>query len=115
MAEGLGVVNGIGNTLFELMAYDDSAQPVTTTLADYLLPTISEVPSIKVELVEFPSTKNPFGVKVIGEAGTVPAAGAIVSGIEDALHGYGITIGETPITPARLAELIRASSSVAHK
>jgi carbon-monoxide dehydrogenase large subunit len=114
MAEGQihgGVVHGIGNTLFEWMAYDDSAQPVTTTLADYLLPTVSEVPPIKVELVEFPSTKNPLGVKGIGEAGTVPAAGAIVSGIEDALHDYGITIEEIPITPARLAELIRASSA----
>src|SRR5262249_26132571 len=59
--------------------------------------------------------KNPFGVKGIGEAGTVPAAGAIVSGMEDALHDYGITIGEIPITPARLAELIRASSSAARK
>jgi aerobic carbon-monoxide dehydrogenase large subunit len=82
---------------------------VTTTLADYLLPTVSEVPPIKVELVEFPSTKNPM--KGIGEAGTVPAAGVIVSGIDDALHDCGITIAEIPITPARLAELIRASSA----
>ena len=71
----------------------------------------SEVPPIKVELVEFPSTKNPLGVKGIGEVGTVPAAGAIVGGIKDALHDYGITIAEIPITPARLAELIRASSA----
>jgi len=43
MAEGQihgGIVHGIGNTLFEWMAYDDSPQPVTTTLADYLLPTV---------------------------------------------------------------------------
>ena len=39
------------------------------------------------------------------------AAGATASGIEDALRDYGITIREIPITPARLAELIRASSA----
>jgi aerobic carbon-monoxide dehydrogenase large subunit len=113
MAEGQihgGVVHGIGNTLLEWMAYDEDAQPITTTLADYLLPSLSEVPRIEVELVEYPSTKNPLGVKGIGEAGTVPAAGAIVSGIEDALREYGITIGEIPITPARLFNLIRASA-----
>jgi carbon-monoxide dehydrogenase large subunit len=117
MAEGQihgGVVHGIGNALFEWMGYDDNAQPFTTTFADYLLPTASEVPPIKVELVEYPSTKNPLGVKGIGEAGTVPAAAAIVSGIEDALRDYRITIGEIPITPARLFELIRVSSA-AHK
>ena len=33
-----GVVSGIGNALFERMAYDENAQPVTTNLGEYLLP-----------------------------------------------------------------------------
>jgi aerobic carbon-monoxide dehydrogenase large subunit len=112
MAEGQihgGVVHGIGNALFEWMGYDANAQPLTMTLADYLLPAASEIPSLDVGLAEFPSTKNPLGVKGIGESGTVPAAAAIVSGIEDALRDFAIRIEETPVTPARLFALIKSA------
>jgi aerobic carbon-monoxide dehydrogenase large subunit len=105
-----GVVHGIGNALFEWMGYDGNAQPLTMTLAEYLLPTAAEIPSIDVQLVEYPSTKNPLGVKGIGESGTVPAAAAIVSAIEDALRDYRIRIEEIPVVPARLFELIHKSS-----
>jgi carbon-monoxide dehydrogenase large subunit len=109
-----GVVHGIGNALFEWMGYDSNAQPFTMTLAEYLLPTAPEIPPIRVELAEYPSTKNPLGVKGIGESGTVPAAAAVISGIEDALRDYQITIQEAPISPARLFELI-AGSPVARR
>ena len=101
-----GVVHGIGNALFEWMGYDVNAQPLTMTLADYLLPTAPDISPLDVHLVEFPSTKNPLGVKGIGESGTVPAAAAIVSGIEDALREYDIRVKEVPVTPAHLFALI---------
>ncbi len=104
-----GTVHGIGNALFEWMGFDHNAQPLTTNFADYLLPAAPEIPPIDVHLVEYPSTKNPLGVKGIGESGTVPAAAAIISGIEDALSEYDVRINETPISPMRLFELIQAS------
>jgi carbon-monoxide dehydrogenase large subunit len=104
-----GVVHGIGNALFEWMGFDDNAQPLTTNFADYLLPAAVEMPLLDVRLAEYPSTKNPLGVKGIGESGTVPAAAAVISGIEDALSDYDLRINEAPISPARLFELIRAS------
>jgi carbon-monoxide dehydrogenase large subunit len=106
-----GVVHGIGNSLFEWMGYDDNAQPLTTNFADYLLPSAPEIPPIDVRLVEYPSTKNPLGVKGIGESGTVPAASAMISGIEDALSSYGVRIHEAPISPHRLFQLIQAASA----
>ncbi len=106
-----GVVHGIGNALFEWMGYDGNAQPVTMTLADYLLPTATEIPALRVSLVEFPSPKNPLGVKGIGESGTVPAAAAIISGIEDALRDFKIRIEETPVSPARLSELMLSAKA----
>jgi carbon-monoxide dehydrogenase large subunit len=106
-----GAVHGIGNALFEWMGFDGNAQPLTTNFADYLLPAAPEIPPIGVHLVEYPSTKNPLGVKGIGESGTVPAAAAVISGVEDALRDYNVRIDETPISPARLFELIRASKS----
>ena len=102
-----GAVHGIGNAMFEWMGYDANAQPLTTNFADYLLPSAPEIPPIGVHLAEYPSTKNPLGVKGIGESGTVPAAPAIISGIEDALSEYGVRIDETPVSPARIFELIR--------
>jgi aerobic carbon-monoxide dehydrogenase large subunit len=101
-----GVAHGIGNALFELMAYDDQAQPMTTNFADYLLPGSADVPNIELTLVEYPSPLNPLGVKGVGESGCVPAAGAIVSAIESALAPFGVRIGEYPVTPARLFQLL---------
>jgi carbon-monoxide dehydrogenase large subunit len=101
-----GTAHGIGNALFEWMGYDDQAQPLTTTFADYLLPSATEVPTIEVTLVEFPSPLNPLGVKGVGESGCVPAAGAIISAIEHALAPFGVRIAEYPVTPARLFALL---------
>jgi carbon-monoxide dehydrogenase large subunit len=76
-----------------------------------MLPSAPEIPPMEIHLVEYPSTKNPLGVKGIGESGTVPAASAMISGIEDALRSYGVRIDEAPISPARLFHLIQAASA----
>jgi carbon-monoxide dehydrogenase large subunit len=104
-----GVVHGIGNALFERMIYDEAGQPVTTSYADYLLPTASEIPRIEIIHVESPSPLNPIGVKGAGEGGTIPAAACVISAIEDALMPFGVRIAEHPVSPARIRELIRAA------
>ncbi len=104
-----GVAHGIGNALFEWMGYDADAQPLTTTLADYLVPTAADISNIEVHLVEYPSPKNPLGVKGLGESGTVPAAAAVISGVEDALREFDVRIAQAPIRPAQIFDLIRAA------
>ncbi len=106
-----GVVHGIGNGLFEWMGYDAAGQPLTTSFADYLLPSATEVPGIELVYNETPSPLNPLGVKGIGESGTVPAAAAIASAIEDALRPFAVRITEVPVTPGRIVELIAANAS----
>ena len=101
-----GAAHGIGNALYEWMGYDHAAQPLTTSFADYVMPGATEVPAIEVTSVEHPSPLNPLGAKGVGEAGCVPAAGAIVSAIEHALEPFGVRIEEYPVTPARLFALI---------
>jgi len=101
-----GAAHAIGNAMYEWMGYDDAAQPLTTTFADYLIPSATEVPKIEVIFAEFPSPLNPLGVKGVGESGCVPAAGAIVSAIENALAPFGVRINEYPVTPARLFALL---------
>ena len=102
-----GVAHAIGNSLLEWMGYDEQAQPLTRNFADYLLPGATEVPQIEVTFAEYPSPLNPLGVKGVGESGCVPAAGAIVSAIENALSPFGAQINEYPVTPARLFELLK--------
>ena len=105
-----GVVHGIGNALFELMAYDRDAQPITTTFAEYLLAGATEVPNVEVKFAHFPSPLNPLGVKGVGESGCVPAPGAIISAIENALTPFGVRIEEYPVTPARLFAVLQKAN-----
>jgi carbon-monoxide dehydrogenase large subunit len=102
-----GVAHGIGNTFYEWMGYDAAGQPVTTTFADYLLPTATEVPMLQTLYKETPSPLNPLGVKGVGEAGTIPAAAALISAVEDALAPFDVRIGHVPLTPMRLVEMIK--------
>jgi aerobic carbon-monoxide dehydrogenase large subunit len=101
-----GIAHGIGNSLFEWMGYDAEGQPVTTTFADYLLPTATELPKFETLYKETPSPNNPLGVKGVGEVGLIPAAAALISAIEDALSPFNVRVAQMPITPHKLVELI---------
>jgi carbon-monoxide dehydrogenase large subunit len=101
-----GVAHGVGNALLEWMKYDEQAQPVTTTLADYLLPTASDVPNVVLTHFESPTPLNPLGVKGAGEGGTIPAAAAIIAAVESALSPFNIEITDTPVTPEKIVALL---------
>ena len=104
-----GIAHGIGNGLFEWMGYDASGQPVTTTYADYLLPTATELPKFETLYKESPSPHNPLGVKGVGELGVIPAAAALISAIEHALSPFNVHIAQMPVTPHELVEMIAQS------
>jgi carbon-monoxide dehydrogenase large subunit len=104
-----GIAHGIGNTFYEWMGYDAAGQPVTTTFADYLLPTATEIPMLETLYKETPSPLNPLGVKGVGEAGTIPAAPALISAVEDALAPFNVRIAHVPLTPMKLVEMIQQS------
>jgi carbon-monoxide dehydrogenase large subunit len=106
-----GVAHGIGNALFEWMQYDENAQPLTTSFADYLLPMATDVPTCAIAHVETANPLNPLGVKGAGEGGTIPAAAAIIGAIEDALSPFDVHFAETPLTPERIVAALRAASA----
>src|SRR5262249_16460862 len=106
-----GVAHGIGNALFEFMKYDADAQPLTTTLVDYLMPMANDVPACVVEHVETPNPLNPLGVKGAGEGGTIPAPAAIVAALEDALSPLGGQFAEMPLTPDRIVAALKAAGA----
>ncbi|MGE3710606.1 MAG: xanthine dehydrogenase family protein molybdopterin-binding subunit, partial [Hyphomicrobiaceae bacterium] len=105
------LIHTLGNTLYEWMGYSDQAQPVTTTFAEYLLPTAPEIPRIDVLLLEYPGKNNPLGVKGAGETACIPVPGAVVSAIEHALEPFGVRISEFPLSPVRIQSLIREATS----
>ncbi|WP_198383752.1 xanthine dehydrogenase family protein molybdopterin-binding subunit [Roseomonas sp. KE2513] len=110
-----GIAHGIGNALFEHMRYDEEAQPTSTTLADYLLVTATEMPPVRILHMHSPTPLNPLGIKGVGEAGVIPVPAAIASAIEDALSPFGVRIAQVPLSPVDLLALIdpQASGSAA--
>ena len=105
------IAHGIGNALYEWMAYDDEGQPMTTNLADYLLVTASEMPKVDLGHRETPTPLNPLGVKGIGESGVLPIPAAIASAVEDALSPFGVRIRQFPIRPKDLWAMLEEAGA----
>jgi len=102
-----GVAQGIGGALYEEFLYDERGEPLSTTFADYLIPTANEIPPVQVLITEdAPSPLNGLGVKGAGEAGVNAVGAAIASAIDDALGRPG-AVTQLPVTPTRLKELLR--------
>jgi carbon-monoxide dehydrogenase large subunit len=101
-----GAAQGIGTALYEEMRFDADAQPLASTLSDYLLPGPAEVPSMRVFHMETPSPYTRFGVKGIGEGGAIAPPAAITNAINDALKPLGAELAVSPVTPRRIVEAI---------
>jgi len=107
-----GIAQGIGTALYEEMPFDAGGQPMATTLAEYLLPSATEVPSVRIDHMETPSPYTAFGQKGIGESGAIGPPAAIANAVNDALRGVGARVDRLPITPMRvLAALMEARTT----
>jgi aerobic carbon-monoxide dehydrogenase large subunit len=104
-----GVAQGIGQALLEHAAYDEDGQPIAVTLADYLVPSCSDMPRIEIHHLETPSPLSLGGFKGMGEGGAVNPPAAIANAITDALSPFGIVVNHTPITPEWIAMAIAAA------
>ena len=102
-----GVLQGIASVLYERFVYDESGQPITTTLLDYLLPTASEAPPIEIVHLESPP-QGPINFRGVGENGFIGAPAAVANAIEDALRPFGVRVTERHLSPSRILELIAA-------
>ncbi|HEX3536869.1 MAG TPA: xanthine dehydrogenase family protein molybdopterin-binding subunit [Stellaceae bacterium] len=105
-----GVVQGLGGALYEEFLYDQRGEPLSVTFADYLMPTMKEVPPIEVLLTEdAPSPLNPLGIKSAGEGGITPVGAVIAAAIDDAIAIPG-AITRLPATPQQVKALLRAAA-----
>ncbi|MCG5242645.1 xanthine dehydrogenase family protein molybdopterin-binding subunit [Azospirillum doebereinerae] len=105
-----GLVQGIGQALYENCVYDESGQLLTGSYMDYCMPRAEDVPSFTVRTHEDqPCTHNPLGVKGCGEAGTIGASAAVMNAVVDALSAYGVTHLDMPATPEKVWRVIQAA------
>ena len=102
-----GVAQGIANALYEEVVYDDGGNILTGSLADYLVPTMAEIPELEIHHLETLTEASVTGAKGVGEGGTIGAPAAILNAVSDALAPFGVDIFEMPITPQRILQLLR--------
>ena len=105
-----GLAQGIAQALYEEGVYDDDGNLVTTTLADYLLPSAADLPSYVTDRTESRAA-NRLGVKGVGEAGTIASTPAVVNAILDALRPLGVKDVMMPCTPERVWRAIEAAAT----
>jgi carbon-monoxide dehydrogenase large subunit len=102
-----GVVQGLGQGLFENLVYDAGGQLLAGSFMDYAMPRAEDVPAFEVDSYEVPTTVNPLGAKGVGEAGTVGALPALMNAVNDALAPLGVRHLDMPLTPERVWAAIR--------
>ncbi len=105
-----GAVQGLGGALLEDINFDAAGQPLTTTLADYMLPTACELPPITLIHQHAPSPLNPFGVKGVGEGGPIAPPAVIANAVSDALREFKAEFNRTPVTPQQIDAAVRSRS-----
>ena len=104
------IVQGLGGTFLEHLIYDRNGQLLTGSLADYLMPTAGDFPTIRaIALEEKPAPHNPLGAKGAGEGGIIPVGGVIANAVAAALRPLGIEPRELPLSPPKVWEMIRGA------
>jgi aerobic carbon-monoxide dehydrogenase large subunit len=101
-----GLAQGIGGALLERLVFDSDGQPQTTSFMDFRLPTVDDMPDVRLDHIETLSPLNPLGVKGTGEAGVIPVTAVIAEAIEDALSPFGVRISSMPLFPDEIVGLI---------
>jgi carbon-monoxide dehydrogenase large subunit len=101
-----GAVQGIGETLWERVVYDENGQLLTGSLMDYAAPRAEQLPSFEMDRTVTPSPRNPLGAKGVGEAGTVSAPPAVANAVMDALRPFGVEPLDLPLTDEKLWRVI---------
>ena len=109
-----GFVQGLGGALMEEFTFNERGDPLATSFADYLLPTLRERPAVDVMLrQDYTSPLNPLGIKGAGESGITGVGAAIASAIDDAIGVPG-AVTARPNTPTRLKQILNSRAVREH-
>ncbi|MDP6087981.1 MAG: molybdopterin-dependent oxidoreductase, partial [Nitrospinota bacterium] len=100
-----GIVQGVGQALYEEVVYDENGQLLSGSLMDYGLPKAEDLPRLDLDRTETPTPVNPLGAKGVGEAGTIGSIPAVVNAVIDALAPFGVTHIDMPLKPEKIWRL----------
>jgi carbon-monoxide dehydrogenase large subunit len=107
-----GVAQGIGQALYEGVAYDAEGQLLTASYQDYCLPRAGDIPPIQVTLDDSaPCRTNPLGAKGCGESGAIGGPPCVTNGVMDALSDLGIKSITTPLSPLKVWQAIQEAKA----
>jgi aerobic carbon-monoxide dehydrogenase large subunit len=98
-----GVAQGVGLALLERYVYDETGQPQTTTLAEYLLPRSTDLPPIGIDHLQTPSENGTAGIKGMAEGPASATPAAVVCAVLDAIAPHGDSIQELPLRPETIS------------
>ena len=101
-----GIVQGIGQAIYETTAYDDSGQLMTGSFMDYAMPRAADVPFFSFTSQGIPTATNPVGAKGCGEAGCAGSLPSVMNAIVDALAPLGVRHVDMPATPQAIWRII---------
>ena len=104
-----GVVQGIGQAIFETTAYDEAGQLTTGSYMDYALPRAGDVPNFTFISRAVPTATNRLGAKGCGEAGCAGSLPSVMNAVVDALSSFGVRHIDMPATPLTVWKAIHAS------
>jgi carbon-monoxide dehydrogenase large subunit len=94
-----GIAQALGAALYEELVYNaETGQLINGTMLDYFVPTAADLPRFELDHTEVPSPVTPYGVRGIGESGTIPPGAAVANAICDALSPFGVEINRLPLT-----------------
>ena len=101
---------GVGTALHEEYVYGEDGSFQTGTFADYIVPTVNEVPEPEILHMESPSPFTPLGAKGLGEGNCMTTPVCIANAVADALGAKDVQI---PLTPKRLHALMAEAPEIA--
>ena len=93
-----GFIHGVGQTLMEELPIVDGAVS-TTSLLDYKIPTLADIPDLNKSVLESPEGHGPYKVRGIGNNAISIVAPAIANAIADACR---VRVTDLPLTAERV-------------
>ncbi len=106
-----GIVQGVGQALWEEAVYGDDGQLLSGSMLDYALPRASWLPALELDETITPSPVNPLGVKGVGEAGAIASTAAVANAVIDALSPFGIRHLDMPLTAPKIWHAIHGKEA----
>ncbi len=110
------LVQGLGGVFLEELVYDEDAQILNASLADYMVPLASDFPNVRAITMELRLSKtNPLGAKGAGEGGMVAVAATVANAVAAALAPLGVELRELPLSPPQIWKLLAQAANTEHQ